>query len=192
MVRWPGRIKAGAVSNEMFSGLDWLPTLLAAAGEPEIKQKLLAGHTAGSKSFKVHLDGYNQLSYLTGQQERSERKEYFYFSDDGDLLAMRYENWKVVFAEQRAPGTLRIWADPFVMLRLPKLFDLRADPYERADVTSNTYYDWFISQPYIVFAASQEVARFLATFKDFPPRQRAASFTIDQIMENMKRQAGGS
>ncbi len=191
MIRWPGKIKAGSVSNEIVSGLDWLPTFLAAAGEAEIKPKLLAGHEADGKTFKVHLDGYNQLAYLTGQAERSARKEYFYFSDDGDLLAMRYENWKIVFAEQRVPGTLRVWAEPFVMLRLPKLFDLRADPYERADITSNTYYDWFLSQPYVIFAGQEEVAKFLATFKEYPSRQRAASFTIDQIMENMKRHTGG-
>ncbi|MBN9521587.1 arylsulfatase [bacterium] len=191
MIRWPGRIRPGSVSNEMVSGMDWLPTLLAAAGDPDIKAKLLRGHQAGRKTFKVHLDGYNILPYLLGQEQRTPRREYFYFSDDGDLLCMRYENWKIVFAEQRAPGTLRVWAEPFTILRLPKLFDLRADPYERADVTSNTYYDWLISQPYLIFAAQTEVAKFLATFKEFPPRQRAASFTIDQILENLRRNPAG-
>ena len=171
--------------------MDWLPTFLAAAGEPDVKEKLLKGHDAAGKKFKVHLDGYNLLPYLSGKAERTPRKEIFYFSDDGDLMAMRYENWKIVFAEQRALGTLRVWAEPFTMLRLPKLFDLRADPYERADITSNTYYDWIVSQPYLILAAQTEVSRFLATFKEFPPRQRAASFTVDQILENMKRQAGG-
>ena len=187
MIRWPGRIQPGSISNEIVSGLDGLPTLLAAAGDPDIKQKLLAGHAAAGKTFKVHLDGYNQLPYLLGQQERSARKEFFYFNDDGDLVAMRYENWKVVFEEQRAPGTMRVWAEPFTSLRMPKLFDLRADPYERADVTSNTYYDWFISQPYLIFAAQAGVTRFMQTFKDYPPRQRAASFSVDQIIDNMKR-----
>ncbi|MBD8907992.1 arylsulfatase [Methylorubrum zatmanii] len=187
MIRWPGRIQAGTVSNEMVSGLDWLPTLVAAAGDPDITDKLLKGHTAGTKSFKVHLDGFNQLPYLTGQQDRSARNKFFYFNDDGDLVAMRYENWKIVFEEQRAPGTMRIWAEPFTSLRLPKLFDLRADPYERADITSNTYYDWFVSQPYIIFLAQDEVAKFLGTFREFPPRQRAASFSIDQIIEKMRR-----
>jgi arylsulfatase len=191
MIRWPGRIRPGSISNEMVSGMDWLPTLLAAAGDPDIKAKLLKGHQAGRKTFKVHLDGYNMLPYLLGQEQRTPRREYFYFSDDGDLLCMRYENWKVVFAEQRAPGTLRVWAEPFTVLRLPKLFDLRADPYERADITSNTYYDWMISQPYLIFTAQSEVAKFLATFKEFPPRQRAASFTIDQILENLRRNPGG-
>jgi arylsulfatase len=191
MIRWPGKIKAGSVSNEIISGLDWLPTLLAAAGEPEIKEKLLKGHEAAGKSFKVHLDGFNQLAYLTGQTENSPRRGFFYFNDDGDLVCMRYENWKIVFMEQRAPGTLRVWAEPFTPLRLPKLFDLRADPYERADITSNTYYDWIISQPYLFFGAQAATERFLATFKAFPPRQRAASFTIDQAMEKLKQQHGG-
>jgi arylsulfatase len=189
-IRWPGRIKPGQVSNEIVSGLDWLPTLMAAAGEPDINNKLLQGMNAGGKHFKVHLDGYNQLPYLTGQQDHSARKEFIYFNDDGDLVAVRYENWKVVFEEQRAQGTLRIWAEPFTKLRLPKLFDLRADPYERADITSNTYYDWMISNP-AAFAASQPlVAKFLATFKDYPPSQRPSSFSIDQIVEKMQRGFG--
>jgi arylsulfatase A-like enzyme len=116
MIRWPGRIQAGSVSNELFSGLDWLPTLMAAAGDPDIKDKLLKGHQIGDRTFKVHLDGYNQLPYLTGQQERSARREFIYFNDDGDLVAMRLENWKVVFEEQRVQGTLRLWAEPFTKL----------------------------------------------------------------------------
>ncbi len=192
MVRWPGKIKPGSVSNEIISGHDWLPTLLAAAGEPDVKEKLLKGHDAAGKTFKVHLDGFDQLAYLTGQAEKSPRRGFFYFNDDGDLVALRVENWKVVFMEQRAPGTLRVWAEPFTPLRLPKLFDLRADPYERADITSNTYYDWFISQPYLVFAAQAETVKFLATFKEFPPRQRAASFSIDQAVEKMKKSLGGN
>jgi arylsulfatase A-like enzyme len=186
-IRWPGRIPPGTVYNDIVSGLDWFPTLVAAAGDADIKGKLLKGMPAGNKTFKVHLDGYNQLPYLTGQQPRSARKEFFYFNDDGDLVGMRYENWKVVFAEQRAPGTMRVWAEPFTTLRMPKLFDLRADPYERADITSNTYYDWFISQPYLIFVAQDEVAKFLSTFKEFPPSQRAQSFSVDQIVEQMQR-----
>jgi arylsulfatase A-like enzyme len=192
MIRWPGNIKPGSVSNEIVSGLDWLPTLLAVAGEPDIKSKLLKGHTVGNKSFKVHLDGYNLLPYLTGKADRSPRKEFFYFNDDGELVGMRYENWKLVFAEQRAPGTMRVWAEPFTPLRVPKMFDLRADPYERADVTSNTYYDWLISHAYLVYMGQSEVARFLATFKEFPPRQRPASFSIDQILEKMQQGMGTS
>jgi arylsulfatase A-like enzyme len=190
MIRWPGNVTPGAVSNEIVSGLDWLPTLLAVAGEPDIKGKLLKGHTAGDKTFKVHLDGYNLLPYLTGKEDRSPRKEFFYFDDDGELVGMRYENWKLVFAEQRAPGTMRVWAEPFTSLRLPKIFDLRADPYERADITSNTYYDWLITHAYLVYMGQSEVAKFLGTFKEFPPRQRPASFSIDQIMEKMQQGMG--
>jgi len=189
LIRWPGRIQAGAVSNEIISGLDWLPTLMAAVGDPDIKDKLLKGHQAGSKTFKVHLDGYNQLPYLTGQQPKSARKAFIYINDDGDIVAARYENWKIVFEEQRATGTLRIWAEPFTKLRVPKVFDLRSDPYERADVTSNTYYDWFMSDAMgIMYGAQPFIGEFLATFKEYPPSQRAASFSIDQIVEKMQRQ----
>ena len=188
LIRWTGRILPGSISNELISGLDWLPTLMAAVGEPEIKDKLLRGYQAGSKTYKVHLDGYNQLPYLTGQQERGARKEFVYFNDDGDLVALRYENWKSVFEEQRAPGTMRIWAEPFTKLRVPKLFDLRSDPYERADITSNTYYDWFLGDGSGPFIASQAVVGpFLATFKEFPPSQRPSSFSIDQLIEKMRR-----
>ncbi|GJD65690.1 arylsulfatase [Methylobacterium frigidaeris] len=188
LIRWPGRIQAGTVSNEMVSGLDWVPTLMAAAGDPDIKDKLLKGHRAGTKTFKVHLDGYNQLPYLTGQQPNGARKEFIYFNDDGDLVALRYGNWKVVFEEQRAPGTLRIWAEPFTKLRVPKLFNLRADPFERADITSNTYYDWLMSDGAGVFiAAPPVVGAFLASFKEYPPSQRPSSFSIDQLVEKMQR-----
>ncbi|NGN69907.1 arylsulfatase [Streptomyces sp. A7024] len=185
MVRWPGRIEAGSISNEIFSGMDWLPTLAAAAGEPDIVEKLKAGTTLDGHTYKVHLDGYNQLPYLTGQEEKGARTEFFYFSDDGELTALRYDNWKLVFMEQRAPGTLRIWAEPFTPLRVPKFFNLRTDPYERADVTSNTYYDWLISHAFMVVPAQRIVGEFLETFKEFPPRQKAASFTIDQVMANL-------
>jgi arylsulfatase A-like enzyme len=187
MIRWPGKIAPGSVSNEIFSSLDWVPTLMAAAGEPDIKNKLLAGYDAVGRTFKVHLDGYNQLPHLTGAQDRGTRKEFIYFNDDGDLVALRYENWKLVFEEQRAPGTLRVWAEPFTKLRLPKLFDLRADPYERADITSNTYYDWLLAQGYVIVAAQVVVGQFLASFKEYPPSQRAQSFSIDQIVEKMQK-----
>ena len=186
MIRWPGRIEAGTVSNEIVAHLDWLPTFLAAAGEPEIKARLRTGHRAGSKRFKVHLDGYNLLPYLTGEAVASEREGFFYFSDDGDLVALRFDNWKVVFMEQRAPGTLRVWGEPFTPLRFPKLFNLRTDPFERADVTSNTYYDWFLDRAYMIGAAQIVTGRFLATFREFPPRQKAPSFTVDQAMEKLE------
>jgi arylsulfatase A-like enzyme len=189
MVRWPGVIKPGTVSNEIISHMDWLPTLLAAAGEIGIREKLLEGHQAGKKLFKVHLDGYDFLPHFKGEA-KSPRVEYFYFSDDGDLMALRYDNWKVVFMEQRMPGTLRVWQEPLVSLRFPKLFNLRTDPYERADITSNTYWDWVIAHLYLFVPAQGIVANFLKTFVDFPPRQKAASFTIDQVMEKLQRQGG--
>jgi arylsulfatase A-like enzyme len=188
MIRWPGHIQPGSVSNEIVSGLDWLPTLMAAAGDPDIKDNLLKGQTIGDHTFKVHLDGYNQLPYLTGQQEKSARKEFFYFNDDGDLVALRIENWKLVFEEQRVQGTLQIWAEPFTKLRVPKVFDLRSDPYERADITSNSYYDWMLggSVAGAFFASQPVVGKFLATFKEYPPSQRPSSFSIDQIVEKMQ------
>jgi arylsulfatase len=140
----------------------------------------------------VHIDGYNLLPLLTTKGERSPRKGFMYFSDDGDLMAVRFDNWKVVFMEQRAPGTLAVWAEPFVALRLPKLFNLRTDPYERADITSNTYYDWMFNNGTMVLTASVIVGEFLQTFKDFPPRQKAASFTIDQAMEKMESVGSGA
>lgn len=188
MIRWPGHIQPGTVANDIFSGLDWFPTLLAAAGEPDIKQKLLNGTSIGGKQYKNHLDGYNQLDYLTGKADRGARKEFIYFNDDGELVAMRYENWKMVFAEQRAVGTLRVWAEPFTKLRVPKIFDLRSDPYERADLTSNTYYDWLLDRAYLLVPAQIEVAKFLETFKEFPPSQRPASFSVDQIQEQLEQQ----
>ena len=190
MVRWPGKIKAGAVSNQMISHMDWLPTILAAAGEPDIKDKLLKGHQAGDKTFKVHLDGYNQLPFLTGETDKSPREAFFYFSDDGDLLGLRYDNWKIVFAEQRLQGTMQLWAEPFVRLRLPKMFNLRTDPFEFADITSNTYWDWLVDHAYLLVPAQQIVGQFLATFKDFPPRQKAASFSVDQALEKLQEGLG--
>jgi arylsulfatase len=190
MIRWPGHIPPGTVSTEIVSHLDWLPTFLAAAGETKIKEKLLKGHQAGTKSFNVHLDGYNLLPYLTGGEEHSPRKGFFYFSDDGDLTGLRFDNWKIVFMEQRAAGTLRIWAEPFTPLRVPKLFNLRTDPFERADITSNTYYDWLIGHAYLLMAAQKVVGDFLSTFVKHPPRQKAASFTVDQAMEKLEAGLG--
>ncbi|WP_172657304.1 arylsulfatase [Myxosarcina sp. GI1] len=185
-VRWPGHIEPGSISNEIVSHLDWMPTLVAAAGEPEIKDKLLNNYRVGNKRFKVHLDGYNILPYLTGQEEHSPRNEMFYFSDDGDLLALRYDNWKAHFAQQRTPGTLALWGEPFVATRLPWLYNLRTDPYEKATITSNTYWDWYLDHVYLLLPANKYVANFLETFKEYPPRQEAASFTIDQALEKLK------
>jgi arylsulfatase len=185
MIRWPGKIAAGTVSNEIVQHHDWLPTFLAAAGEPDVMDKLKAGHTIGDTTFKVHIDGFNLLPYLTGEEERSPRMGLIYYSDDGDVLAMRYDNWKVVFKEQRCEGTLQVWAEPFVDLRVPKLFNLRTDPFERADITSNTYYDWLFDNDYMVLAGTFLVTQFLETFKEFPPRQEAASFTINHVVDKL-------
>jgi arylsulfatase len=186
MIRWPGHIAAGGVSNGIVSGLDWLPTLMAAAGDPNVTDELLKGTTVGAKKARVHLDGYNQLPYLTGQSKKSARSGFVYFNDDGDLVGLRYENWKIVFMEQRLPGTLGVWANPFTPLRVPKFFDLHADPYERADLTSNTYYDWIMEHAYIGYGAAAYASQFLETFKEFPPSQRAATFSIDQAVDAMK------
>jgi arylsulfatase len=186
VVRWPGKIPAGVVSNEIVAHQDWLPTLLAAAGDPDISEKLKTGHKAGDKEFKVHIDGYNCLPHFTGEEEKSPRPGFIYFSDDGDLVAVRYDNWKLVFAEQRMQGTVQIWAEPFVFLRFPKIFNLRTDPFERADITSNTYWDWVIDRVYLTYAGQSIVKKFLATFKEFPPRMKAASFSIDQVMAKME------
>jgi arylsulfatase A-like enzyme len=185
LIRWPGKIPAGAVSNEIVQHHDWLPTFLAAAGDTNVVDDLKAGRRIGDRTFKVHIDGYDLLPYLTGAVDESPRKGMVYFSDDGDVLGMRFDNWKVVFMEQRVPGTLRLWAEPFVALRLPKLFNLRTDPFERADITSNTYYEWMIESAFLIGAAQPLMAEFLATFVEFPPRQKAASFTIDQALQKM-------
>jgi len=186
LLRWPKVIRPGRVSNEIVSHLDWIPTFLAAAGEPNIVEQLKKGHEAAGKTFKVHLDGYNLLPYLSGQEERGPRDRFFYISDDGDLMAVRFDNWKMVFLEQRCAGTLQVWAEPFTVLRIPKLYNLRTDPFERADTTSNTYWDWYLSKAFVIMAAQNIVAEFIQTFEEFPPRQRAATFTIDQAMEKLQ------
>jgi arylsulfatase len=165
--------------------MDWLPTFAAAAGQPDIKDKLLQGYKAGPMTYKVHLDGYNVLPLLTGKEDETPRKEIFYFSDDGDLTALRYEDWKVIFMEQKAAGTLRVWMEPFVPLRVPLIFNLRRDPYERATITSNTYHDWQIDRAFMLVPAQAYVGKFLETFKEFPPRQKAASFSLDDVMEKL-------
>jgi arylsulfatase len=186
VIRWPGHIPAGTVSNGIISHLDWLPTFLSAAGEPDIASKLREGHEAGGRSFKVHLDGFDQLPFLTGETSESPRTSFFYFSDDGDLVALRYDNWKVVFMQQRMPGTLALWGEPFVSTRIPMLFNLRTDPFERADVTSNTYWDWYLDRIFLLLPAQAFVAEFLGTFMEFPPRMKAASFTIDQVQAKLE------
>ena len=190
MVRWPGKIKADSVSNEIVHHMDWMPTLLAIAGNKDVKKKLLTGYKAIGRNYKVHLDGYNILPMLTGETTESPRHEVFYFSDDGDLTAIRYDDWKAIFMEQRVEGTLQAWAEPFVPLRVPLLFNLRRDPYERSQKTSNTYYDWLLDRVYLLLPAADYVGKFMATFKEYPPRMKAASFTLGDAVEVIKTQGG--
>lgn len=186
LARWPAGFPGGRVLNGIISQADWFVTLLAAAGDRDIAERLKAGTELAGKQYKVHLDGHNQLDYLAGMTDASPREHFFYVSDDGDLTAVRIDNWKLVFLEQRATGTLRIWAEPFTELRVPKIFNLRTDPYERADVTSNTYYDWCLDHAWVLVPAQAYVARMLTTLVEFPARQEPASFSLERVMEKLK------
>ncbi|SPF49447.1 Arylsulfatase [Syntrophobacter sp. SbD1] len=188
-VRWPGKIPAGTMLNGIVSHQDWLPTLLAAAGEPDIKGKLLKGYKAGARTFKVCIDGIDMLPYLTGAVKESPRDAFFYVNDDGQLVALRFNDWKLVFMEQRAK-TCALWSEPFVPLRLPKLFNLRRDPFERADENSNTYWDWFFDHAFLLVPAQAYVAQQIQSIKDFPPRQKPASFNMDRVLEQLKDASG--
>jgi arylsulfatase len=185
MVRWPGKVAAGTVSNEIMSQLDWLPTLVAAAGDANVKEKLLTGLEAGGVTYKNHLDGYNFLPYLTGAQAKGPRKEFFYFTDEGDLAAMRYENWKLHFLVQDQPGTLEIWQREFRQLRTPLLFNLRTDPYEAAPIISNTYWDWYMDHSFVIYPLGDALAPMLKSLEEFPPAQKAGSFTIGDAFEKV-------
>jgi arylsulfatase len=191
MVKWPGKIKPGQVSNGVISMEDWMPTLLAAAGDPDIKEELLKGHKAAGKTFNVHLDGYNMLPYWTGQVTESPRKEMFYFTDDGQLSALRYGQWKVMFTEQRGHG-MDVWQEPYVTLRFPKLFNLLRDPFERADWESGAYETWRFERIFLLTPAAAFVGKFIGTFKDYPPRQKPGSFNLDQVLQSLQTETGGS
>ena len=183
MIRWPGKIKPGAISIQVMSHLDWVPTLMAAVGDTTVVADLKKGKRVGGDTFKVHLDGYNFLPFLTGQQDAGPRREFFYFSDDGLLTSVRVGDWKMVFAEQRA-HRFDVWRDPFVILRIPKVFNLRRDPFERADTDSNSYNVWWDHKIAAVgMMGMGTVRQFVGSLQQFPPRQRPGSFTIDQIME---------
>jgi arylsulfatase A-like enzyme len=186
------KIAPGSVSNCIVQHHDWLPTFLAIAGDTGVVDKLKKGATVNGKKFKNHIDGYNLLPYLTGDEKESPRQGFFYFSDDGDVLSLRFDHWKIVFMEQRCQGTLQVRAEPFTRLRLPKVYNLRMDPYERADTTSNTYYDWLLHNGYFCFAAQAMVAKFMETFKEFPRAQKPCSFTIDDAMEKLSEVGGSS
>ncbi|MBT8343033.1 MAG: arylsulfatase [Desulfatitalea sp.] len=193
-VRWPGVVKPGSISNGIVHHMDWLPTFVAAAGKSDIKKDLLDGYASKAlgRKYKIHLDGYDLTAHLKDPKSTSSpRKEIFYFSDDGDLTALRYMDWKLIFMEQRAEATFQAWIEPFIPLRVPYIFNLRRDPYERAQITSNTYFDWLLDRAYLLVPAQAYVGKFLGTFKKYPPRQKAASFTLDQVMEKIES-AGGS
>jgi len=162
------------------------------ADAPDVVEKLKEGYQAIGRTYKNHIDGLNLLPYLTGEVEESPRNLFFYFSDDGDVLGVRFDNWKIVFMEQRCRGTMQVWAEPFTRLRLPKIFNLRTDPYEYADITSNTYYDWLLHHDYIIFAAQTAVAKFAETFKEFPAVQKPNTFTVDDAIAKMSDFAAGS
>ena len=187
MVRWPGNIEAGSISNEIVHHMDWLPTFAAVAGKTDIKEDLLDGYSSSAlgRDYRIHLDGYNILPHITGQSESSGRESIFYFSDDGDLTALRYDDWKLIFMEQRVEATFQAWMEPFIPLRIPLIFNLRRDPYERSQITSNTYYDWLLDRVYLLVPAQTYVGEFLKTFVEYPPRQKAASFSLDQVMQKL-------
>jgi len=184
LVRWPGLVPVRTEVNDLFSAEDWATTLVAAAGEPDIKNKLLEGYSAAGKSFRVHLDGYDQRDVLT-RKGPNKRREFFYWTDDGNLNGLRYEQWKAVFMEQKAHG-LDVWAEPMVQLRLPRLFNLRADPFERSQHEAGDYVKWFVEHAFVLLPAQTVVAQHLETYKQFPPRQRPGSFSIEQVMEKLR------
>jgi arylsulfatase len=180
-LRWPGKIKAGSVFNGIGSHIDMFPTLLAAAGDPDVTQKLLNGCTVGSKTFKVHLDGYNMIPYVTGAVKESPRNAIMYFSDDGEVMAVRVGDYKFNLAVQRATKMMQ-WAEPLVKLRIPLIFNLRRDPFERADFNSNTYFDWMVDHVPQLYLMQATVAAQIENFAKFPPRQKPASFNLDAVL----------
>jgi arylsulfatase len=190
LLRWPGMVEPGSICNEIVSHHDWLPTFLNAAGEPDVVEKLKKGYEANGKTYKVHVDGYDLVPYLSGEAEEHSRPGFFYFSDDGDLLAVRWNNWKIVFMEQQAKGTMDVWANPFTTLRVPKHFNLRTDPYEYADITSNNFWGNMLRYEWILAPVQGIVGEFLQTFQEYPPRMKAASFSLDQVLEKLQPQTG--
>ena len=189
-VRWPGRFPSGVTLNGIMSHQEWLPTLLAAAGDPDVVEKLKVGYDVGDKHFHVHIDGYNALDYIAGETDESPRDWFFYTSDDGLITAIRYADWKAVFYEQRAKG-MALWAEPFVPLRLPKIFNLRRDPFERADENANIYWDWVLDHIFVMYPMQALAAEQIGSFVEFPPRQKPAAFNLDSVLEQMDEAAGG-
>jgi len=189
--RWPGKFEAGKTLNGIMTHQEWLPTLLAAAGETDIVSKLKVGHQIGDKTFKVHIDGYNALPYLQGETDECPRQWFFYTNDDGLIVCIRYGDWKAVFYEQRAK-TMQLWSDPFVALRLPKIFNLRRDPFERADENANGYWNWLLEHVFVIYPMQALAAEQLQSFREFPPRQDPASFNLDAVIKQMTAATDGS
>jgi arylsulfatase A-like enzyme len=189
LIKWPGVIEPGTVYNDVFSHEDMLPTIMAAVGEPDIKEELLEGHEAIGRDYRVHLDGYNLLPYFRGDVEQGPRQEFFYWTDDGQLANLRYGRWKMVFMEQREHG-FAVWQEPLVTLRVPKLFDLRGDPFERAEHDAENYNVWRFDRAYLILPAVAYVSQHLATYQDFPPRQAPGSFNLTRVLETLQRNPG--
>ena len=190
VIRWPGTIKPGTIVNDIGAHEDWVPTLVAAAGDPAIKEKLLQGYPAGDKSFKVHLDGYDWTPYFRGETAQGPRKEFLYWTDTGELAALRYNHWKLLFMVQRAHG-LDVWQEPFVTLRVPMLVDLHADPFERAEYEAGDYAHWRLDRLYLLVPAQAFVGQWLQSFREFPPRQKPASFSLEQVMQKLAMPQNG-
>jgi arylsulfatase len=189
-VRWPGKFPAGTTLNGIVAHEDWLPTLAAAAGAPDIKDKLKEGVELNGRKYRNYIDGYNQLGYLSGESKESPRKEFFFVNDDGQVVAIRYGDWKAVFLENRGRA-FEVWREPFVELRVPLLFNLRRDPFEKAQHNSNTYNDWFISRVFVIVPMQQIAAKFLMTMKDYPPSQSPGSFNLEKVKKQIEEAVGG-
>jgi arylsulfatase len=190
-VRWPGHFPAGVTLNGIVAHEDWIPTLAAAAGEPNIKDKLRKGYMALGRNYRNYLDGYDQLDYLSGRAKESPRKEFIYVNDDGQIVALRYNDWKVVFLENRGVA-FGVWREPFTELRVPLLFNLRRDPFERAQHNSNTYNDWFLDRVFVIVPIQQMAGQFLMTFKDYPPSQTPGSFNLEKIQKQIEGMTSAS
>jgi len=188
-VRWPGHFPAGTTLNGIVSHEDWLPTFAAAAGDTDVKERLLKGTTINGRNYKNHLDGYNLLDYLSGKTKVSPRNQFIYVNDDGQIVAIRYADWKVVFLENRGEA-FGMWREPFTELRVPLLFNLRRDPFERARHNSNTYNDWFLDRPFVIVPLQKFAGEFLLSMKEFPPSQTAGSFNLDKIQKQIEAGAG--
>jgi arylsulfatase len=188
--RWPGKFPGGVTKNGIVSHEDWLPTFAAAGGAPDIKEKIRAGVELNGRKYRNYLDGYNQLDYLSGKTEDPPRKEFIYVNDDGQIVAMRVGDWKAVFLENRGQA-FEVWREPFIELRVPLLFNLRRDPFEKAQHNANTYNDWFLDRPFIIVPMQQVAAKFLMTMKEYPPSQSPGSFNLEKIEKAISSAASG-